>query len=366
MVLLSNRAWQTAPRWRDMTFRSALIGAGRIAVEHLACLREIPGVEIAAICDRSKILAEVAASRFGARAWYDDHRRMLNEVQPHVVHVTTPANSHATIAVDALNAGAHVIVEKPLATTRGAADNLLVQAEAAGRLLVEDYNYLFNRPMRRLCEWRDSGELGQVLHVEVLLSLDIISGGAFVDPNLPHPALVEPGGAITDFLPHMASLAHAFIGPHRSVSSVWQKRDPSSPLPLDEFRALVDGQHGTASLVFSSHAQPDVFQVRVLAERMRATVGLWTPKMTVERVRAMPRPLVTAINSLAESYAEAASAFNGLWTKVAGGPGSYEGLWELLRRFYAAATGHGDPPVPRQTIGEVNALVWDIIDQERP
>jgi predicted dehydrogenase len=348
-----------------VTLRAALIGAGRIGAEHLACLREMPGVEIAAVCDRSKILAEVAASRFGAEAWYDDHRRMLNEVHPQVVHVTTPAKSHAAIAIDALNAGAHVIVEKPLATTRGAVDDLLVKAEAAGLLLVEDYNYLFNLPIRRLCEWRDSGELGQVVHVEVLLSLDIISGGTFVDPNLSHPVLVEPGGAVMDFLTHMACLAHAFIGPHRSVSSVWHKRDPSSLLPIDEFRALVDGQHGTASLVFSAHAQPDVFQVRVLAERMRATAGLFTPKLTVERVRAMPRPLVTAINSLVESHEALKSAFNGLWIKVSGGPGSYEGLWELLHRFYSAAMNHGDPPVARQTIAEVNALVWDIIEQER-
>jgi predicted dehydrogenase len=348
-----------------VTLRAALIGAGRIAGEHLACLREMPGVEIAAVCDRSKILAEVAASRFRAGAWYDDHRHMLSEVQPHVVHVTTPAKSHAAIAVDALNAGAHVIVEKPLATTRGAVDDLLIQAEAAGRLLVEDYNYLFNPSIRRLCEWRNSGELGEVVHVDVLLSLDIISGGTFVDPNLPHPVLVEPGGAVMDFLPHMASLAHAFVGPHRSVSSLWHKRDPSSVLPVDEFRALVDGQHGTASLVFSAHAQPDVFQVRVLAERMRAEAGLFTSKLTWERVRAMPRPLVTAVNSLVEGYEEAKSAFTGLWTKVSGGPGSYEGLWELLRRFYAAATSDGDSPVPRQTIADVNALVWDILEQER-
>jgi predicted dehydrogenase len=349
-----------------VTIRAALIGAGRIATEHLACLRAMPGVEIAAVCDRSKILAEVAASRFGAGAWYDDHQRMLNEVHPNVVHVTTPAKSHAAIAVDALKAGAHVIVEKPLATTRGAVDDLLVQAESAGRLLVEDYNYLFNLPMRRLCEWRNSGELGQVVHVDVLLSLDIISGGTLVDPNLPHPVLNEPGGAVMDFLPHMASLAHAFIGPHRSVSSVWHKRDQSSVLPIDEFRALVDAQHGTASLVFSANAQPDIFQVRVLTDRMRATAGLFTPKLIVEPVRAIPRPLVTAINSLVESYEAAKSAFNGIWTKVSGGPGSYEGLWELLRRFYAAATSDSDPPVPRQTIAEVNALVWDIIEQERP
>jgi hypothetical protein len=73
---------------------------------------------------------------------------------------------------------------------------------------------------------------------------------------------------------------------------------------------------------------------------------------------------VPPINSLIESYDVAKWAFSGLWTKISGRPASYEGLWELLRRFYAAATSHGDPPVSRQTIAEVNALVWDIVEQE--
>ena len=343
--------------------RAALIGAGRIATQHLMCLREIEGVEIAAICDRTEVLAEVAASRFGAKAWYGDHRRMLEEVRPDVVHVTTPAKTHATLAADALRAGAHVVVEKPLAASRAAGEELLVQAETAGRLLVEDYNYLFNPPVRRLRDWLNSGELGQVVHVEVLLSLNIVGGGAFVDPNLPHPALAEPGGAIMDFLPHLASLAHAFAGPHLSVSSVWKKREKSSPLPADEFRALVDAQHATASLIFSAHAQPDVFQVRVLTTRMRATAGLFEPRLTIERVRPVPRPLVPVLNALAEARESGVSAFTGLWTKLSGGPGSYEGLWELLRRFYTAAAGEGEPPVTAQTVAEVNSLVWDIVEQ---
>lgn len=347
-----------------MTLRSALIGAGRIATQHLACLREMPAVEIAAICDCNEILAEVAADRFGAKAWYSDHRRMLDEVRPDIVHVTTPAKFHPALATDALNAGAHVLVEKPLATSRAAAEELLNRSATAGRLLVEDYNYLFNLPIRRLCEWQKSGELGEVVHVDVLLSLDIISAGVFVDPNLPHSSLTEPGGAILDFLPHMVALAHAFVGPHHSVSSIWQKRDRRSPLPADELRVLVNAELGTASLIFSAHAQPDVFEVRVLTTKMRATAGLFTPRLTVERVRSIPRPLATALNSLAESREAAMSSFSGLWTKVSGGPGSYEGLWELLRRFYAAAGAGGEPPVTMQTMSEVNSMVWDIVEQE--
>ena len=95
--------------------KAALIGAGQIARQHLACLKTLPGVELTAICDLSPATAEAAAERYGVRAWFTDHRAMLQKVQPDVVHVTTPPISHFRLAMDSFDAGANVIVEKPAA-----------------------------------------------------------------------------------------------------------------------------------------------------------------------------------------------------------------------------------------------------------
>src|SRR5260370_766805 len=97
--------------------RAAVIGAGQIARQHLACLQGLPGVDVAAVCDREPSVAECAAERYGIPSWFTDHRRMLRDVRPDVVHVTTPPTSHHRLAMDALDAGAHVIVEKPATTT---------------------------------------------------------------------------------------------------------------------------------------------------------------------------------------------------------------------------------------------------------
>jgi predicted dehydrogenase len=97
--------------------KAALIGAGQIARQHLACLKTLPGVELAAICDLSPATAEAAAERYGISAWFTDHRAMLEKARPDVVHVTTPPNSHFRLAMDSLDAGAHVIVEKPATST---------------------------------------------------------------------------------------------------------------------------------------------------------------------------------------------------------------------------------------------------------
>jgi ornithine cyclodeaminase/alanine dehydrogenase-like protein (mu-crystallin family) len=88
--------------------KAALIGAGQIARQHLACLKTLPGVDLAAICDLSPATAEAAAERYGIRSWFTDHRAMLEKVRPDVVHVTTPPTSHFGLAMDSVNAGAHV------------------------------------------------------------------------------------------------------------------------------------------------------------------------------------------------------------------------------------------------------------------
>ena len=202
--------------------KAALIGAGHIARQHLACLRELPGVEVAAVCDLSPATAESAAERFGVPRWFTDSDAMLAEVRPDVVHVATPPRSHFALASAALEAGAHVFVEKPATVTQAEAVELAERSRRKGRALIEDYNYIYNGATRKILGLIESGDFGDVVHVEVFMTLDIVGKGSpFADPNAPHPCLSLPGGAIADFLTHLASLAHAFVGPHRSASPVW-------------------------------------------------------------------------------------------------------------------------------------------------
>lgn len=336
-----------------------------IAKQHLACLRELQGVLVSGVCDLSRSMAESAASRFGVERWFTDHRTMLEELKPDVVHVTTPPTSHYRLAKDALSAGAHVLVEKPATVRYEELEDLVAHAQTHGRSLVEDYNYVFNDPVQKVLGLIDSGEFGRVQHVEVVLCLDIASkGGAFVDENVPHPCLSMEGGAIADFLPHLASLANAFVGAHVGVSTIWAKRG-KSVLPSDEFRALVSAERGTAELVFSAHTQPDTFQVRVYGEKMRAGINLFEPRLTIERIRpGCAKPLVPLLNGLAEGTVIRREAIRGLVRKLSGGPGAYEGLWQLLHRTYAALAGGGTMPVSMQQVLEVNRLVAAMKDKE--
>jgi len=336
--------------------KAALIGAGQIARQHLACLERLPGVEIAAVSDLSPAAAECAAERHNAKAWFTDHATMLREVRPDVVHVTTPPNSHYRLCVDALESGAHVIVEKPMTTTLTEADALVRRASEVGRLLVEDYNYLFNSGPRQIVRRIESGEFGAAVHIEATICLNILGPAGFADPNSPHPILAMSGGAIADFLPHLASLAHLFVGAHRRAHTVWSKRR-SSVLPYDEFRGLVEAERGTAVLAFSSSAQPDAFWLRVYGERMQATVNLFEMRVTFERVRSGPKPFQPLLNGLEEGSAVRRAAIGTLMRKFRGGPGTYEGLFELLGLTYRSLIEGSAPPVTVEQVLAVNRLV---------
>lgn len=336
--------------------RVALIGAGQIARQHLSCLKTLPGVQVAGICDLSPAVAESIAERYGVPAWFTDHTAMLQDVKPDVAHVTTPPTSHFRLAMDALQSGANVVVEKPATATLAELEQLARYAGERRLVLTEDYNYVFNHATREIAGWVESGAFGDVVHVEVMMALNLFGPGGFADPNARHPALTLAGGALADFLPHLASLAHRFIGAHRRAHAIWTKRRPSI-LPYDEMHAVVEGERGTATLGFSSTAQPDAFWLRVFGERVQATTNLFETRLTCERLRDGPKPLQSLLNGLTEARAVRRAAIGTLMRKFKPGPGTYDGMWHLIAGTYEALARATPLPVPIEHVLAVNRMV---------
>ena len=353
--------WTPQPAGRP--WRSAVVGTGFIAGQHLACLTRLPGVEVAGVCDLSPAVAEAAAERFGVARWFTDHRIMLDELRPDVVHVATPAVTHARIALDALDAGAHVFVEKPVAASYDQWARLRDRAQEVDRWLVEDYNNLFSRCVLDLDRLLDSGEFGKVTHVDVRFFQGVSDPAhAFGDRNAPHPTLQLAGGAISDFLPHLASLAHHFVGPHRSVSTLWRKRDADGILPADELLAMVEAERGTATVAFNANSSPDGYWIEVHAERLQARINLYEGRLSVNKALGGPSPLVPVRNAMAEARSTVTAASTRLWDKVSGGPMAYDGLWELTARLYDCLSSGAAPPISPSDMEAVNRLVADLTE----
>jgi predicted dehydrogenase len=323
----------------------------------------MPGVTVAGVCDLSPATAEMTAERHDVPIWRTDHRQLLDEVKPDVVHITTPPASHHRLTSDALDAGAHVIVEKPLTPALDQAIELVELARRRERLLVEDYSYLFSPAVQGILAARDSGELGDVVHVDVTLASDVIApGGAYLDRNTPHPMLSMPAGAIADYLPHMASIAHAFVGPQRDVHASWTKRWPGEHTFPDELRALIEGRSGTAALTFSAAARPEGFTVRVLGTRMSAMADAFESRLTVYRGEGAPKPLLPLLNGVREARDAGRTAALGLLRRLGGRPASFDGLRELLNRTYRSLADGGEPPLTLDAVAEINALIAALVE----
>jgi predicted dehydrogenase len=257
-------------------------------------------------------------------------------------------------------AGAHLLVEKPLATSPEEVDRVLDEADRRGLHVVENYNYLWNRQLVELRSWAGDGRLGDVLHVDAEVALDVLGDGSpFVTGHGKPFALGLRGGLVADFLPHLASIAFALLGPHEAASTVWAKRSESL-LPADEMRALVRHGAGTSSLGFSSHARPAGFRLTVVGSRMRVRADIYGTLLAVESERSAPGPLVPVLNGFSVSRSEVSGALGGLRRKLDGGPATLEGLWGLVEQLYADL-GRGDQPaISHEDVRAVNRLTAEL------
>ncbi|MCL2546944.1 MAG: Gfo/Idh/MocA family oxidoreductase [Oscillospiraceae bacterium] len=145
--------------------RVAIIGCGGIANgKHMPSLHKLNMVEMVGFCDIISARAEEAKAAFGSKdaKAYTDYKQMLAEVKPDVVHVCTPNKSHCEITCAALEAGAHVMCEKPMAKTAEDARKMLETSKKTGKLLSIGYQNRY-RPdslyMNKVCKRGDLGEI---------------------------------------------------------------------------------------------------------------------------------------------------------------------------------------------------------------
>lgn len=337
--------------------KGALIGCGAIAREHLMALAQLKNVEVVGLCDLSAARAEATAERFGIKKWHTDYQQMLLETAPDLVHITTPPSSHFAIASACLNAKLNVICEKPITVDYAEFSALRELAKRNGCVLMENQQLRFHSSVLRIQELISSGELGDVLDVQVFVAVNSGTSSPYADRNAPHFSLALRGGIIGDFLPHIAYLTHIFTGSVLDLRTVWTKRNADSPLPSDEFRALVKGERATGYVAFTGNGQPGGFWVSVTGTRMRAEANLFeSPRISFRRFR----PGEPALMSLADGIIEARDTLKGtvgaFWKKL-GGVGSYDGLSQIIERTYHAVEMREQQPVPLEEIAEVARLV---------
>lgn len=139
--------------------RFGLIGCGRVAPRHAQSLAQLAETQLVAVADLRQSRADRFAAEAGADS-YTDYRALLDRADIDAVSICVPSGLHAQVALDALDAGKHVLVEKPIALTLADADAMIAAAEARGLMLGVVLQNRYNHPMRQLRAAIDAGTLG--------------------------------------------------------------------------------------------------------------------------------------------------------------------------------------------------------------
>lgn len=153
-------------RSRKSSFNVAVIGAGAIGLDHLACFRQHPAVRLAAIAEVSPARGRDAAEQFGVPDLVTDHRMLLARDDIDVVSIALPNHLHAPVALDALRAGKHVMLEKPMATNARDAAKLVAEAKRRKVLLMVGQNNRFSPDVQTAHRLVIDGVLGDVYHAK--------------------------------------------------------------------------------------------------------------------------------------------------------------------------------------------------------
>ncbi len=183
-----------------------IIGCGGIAnAKHLPALSHQKNrVDIVAFCDLIRERAEKAAEEYGTpdADVYTDYRELLKDESIDVVHVLTPNVSHCELTVAALEAGKHVMCEKPMAATPADAKKMLDARNKSGKLLTIGYQNRYRQDSQVLKNMCEAGELGEIYYAraQAIRRRGVPTWGVF-----PNKAL-QGGGPLIDIGTHSLDL----------------------------------------------------------------------------------------------------------------------------------------------------------------
>ncbi len=142
--------------------RVGVVGIGDVSIVHLEAIAARAGSELVGIAEIDEPRRRAAAERWGVPG-YASVEELIAAEHPDVVHVTTPHDQHAPVAIAALEAGVHVLLEKPLADSMEAGRAIGAALDASPAKLALCFQNRYNGPVRALRDLLDSGELGPIV-----------------------------------------------------------------------------------------------------------------------------------------------------------------------------------------------------------
>jgi UDP-N-acetyl-2-amino-2-deoxyglucuronate dehydrogenase len=237
-------------------FRYAIVGcAAGIATTHLQALQQIPNAEIVAMADIAHERGAARAAEVGC-PFFHDHQTLLASVVPDVIVVTTPHPFHAPIAIDAMAAGVHVLVEKPLAVSVSAGDAMIAAAEQHGKILAVSFQQRFRPIIEHAKQIIASGALGELVRV-LMVEPWYRPAAYYRSAGWRGTWKGEGGGVLMNQGPHPLDLLCHLVGPPAKVWG-WAHTRAHAIEVEDTAQAMLEYPNGAPGYLTLSTAEAGV------------------------------------------------------------------------------------------------------------
>lgn len=309
--------------------------------------------EVVAVCDANAVKARRAAQAYAVPGVFAQLSEMLETAAPEAVHILTPPQTHKALSIEAMEAGCHVLVEKPMAVDAAEADAMIAAAQRNGVQLGVCHDRLFNPLWIEVQDLVAAGGIGQ------LVSVEISSGISFKDPRYHQSRWMHemPGSVFHEDTPHLAYLLMALLGRIRIVAAFARKVREHVPVPADELRVIVDGERGVGSMALSIGATPH--RLGLVIQGTRSTL----------HVNLMTHSLVRLATDAEGKFSKAWVSMNYGWQLVSQTLASTlasvrgrlpSGHRTLIAQFYESLRNGTEPPVSgaegRKVVGVLEEL----------
>jgi len=346
----------------------ALVGCGRIAQTHAKFLKkEISGADLV-FCDRNLGKVDKYASQFSsASAAYTDFGELLEKEIPATVHILTQPASHVALAKAALEAGAHIYVEKPITSSLAELVSLQALAESKKKILYPGYSTLGYPIVQRAKAIMASGRMGDLvsMHCDFNVAPPV---GTIPYGSADHWAYFLKGGILQNVIDHpMSLLADALEEPVLSTVCVLKRASlPQSSPNLMHATVCNDGQIGSFTL---SYGNGNAFaSVCYFLEAGTLRVDLRNFTLTTE-YGAGPQSFPTRfITGLKTSAGLGIGTLGMAVSRLSGHSAVNPGIGGLIMNFYAAVGDEETPLVSPSTARNIVRLqegIWSIAEPDR-
>lgn len=279
--------------------RVGIIGAGNIArFAHIPGYQKLPDVEIVAICDIIEPKVKQVAAEYGIAKTFTDYRQML-KLPLDAVSICVPNSVHAEAAMVALQAGANVLCEKPMAMNAAQAGQMVRTAAEAGKILMMGFNNRFRSDTQAVKRMIEAGSLGDIYFARAgwLRRKGIPGRGSWFTRKS-----MSGGGALIDIGVHALDLAVWLMGKPEPVSVMgatyakfgpdpsrgtggWGEQDASGVFDVDDLAcAMIRFANGSTLLLeasWASHVEKEQMFLSILGTQAGVQIVGSPPQTTV-------------------------------------------------------------------------------------